>query len=424
MCRASLAEKVIAERDIRDRKVNVLSSIYRRWKEALENPTGWIYGEWTVIGPAGEHAPKPPGEQGPLWRCRCICGAERDIPASTLTRTSISPSMLSCGCRPDAEVLDELRAKWRQAQTGFVQAMGRHRRRGRERQFDEKWTQAMQLALCCFQPACVLCATTDDLTVHHVKPLSGGHGLEPGNAVRLCRACNSFIYMRKIDELSPDQARRLETAAAQFKEHWESGCTTPASETVTQAEKTPKAPDPALIALLQAVECGDDTALHALADWMQELGDSRASAVREVARGEAVVRETRGGVNEESHWVEFRLDGKRCGSSALVTRFPGDTEESLAQRVQEARRRLRSNEVWRRLGLTESQRDTLKQYLGINPMGRTATTEEIAQQMRKSVQTIQNRIDLALHRLTVPNPQIVMKAHNRPDSGQRKAGET
>jgi hypothetical protein len=208
--------------------------------------------------------------------------------------------------------------------------------------------------------------------------------------------------MRKTDELSPDQARRLETAAAQFKEHWESGCTSPAAESVTPAEKTPKAPDPALIALLQAVECGDDTALHSLADWLQERGDPRAPGVRDVAR-----------------W----LDDKGCGFSALVRRFPEETEESLAQRVQEARRRLRSNEVWRRLGLTESQRDTLKQYLGINATGRAVTIEEIAQQMRKSVQTIQNRIDLALHRLAVPNLQSVKKAHNRPDSGQRKAGE-
>src|SRR5262249_32425528 len=161
-------------------------------------------------------------------------------------------------------------------------------------------------------------------------------GLEPGNAVRLCLACNSFINTRDPRELSPGQARKLETAAAQFKEFWEGGCVTTEARTAAPAGDTLKLPDPDLIALLRAGECGDDNAIPALATWLEERGDPRASAIREVTR-----------------W----------GSSVTG-----------------------SYEVWRRLGLTWATSNTLKQYLGINPMGVAATVEEIAQREGKQVQ--------------------------------------
>ena len=99
-------------------------------------------------------------------------------------------------------------------------------RRSRERKCD-KWTLAMERSLRSFQPACVLCDIPNDLTTHHVRPLIGGHGLEPGNAVRLCRGCNSFIWIRPLSDLSTSQSNKLEMAAARFKEHWENGAATP-----------------------------------------------------------------------------------------------------------------------------------------------------------------------------------------------------
>jgi hypothetical protein len=194
--------------------------------------------------------------------------------------------------------------------------------------------------------------------------------------------------MRDPGELSPGQARKLETAAAQFKEFWEGGRVTPEARTAAPAaEDTPKVPDPALIALLRAVERGDDNAIPALASWLEERGDPRASALREVTRWEAGVTGTRTGANEG------------------LAKTPRDTDDSPAQLVRELRRRQQSEEVWRRLGLTWDHSNTLKQYLGINPMGVAATVEEIAKWERKRVQTIRNRIDLALHRLAVPRPR-------------------
>jgi hypothetical protein len=96
------------------------------------------------------------------------------------------------------------------------------------------------------------------------------------------------------------------------------------------------------VELLRAVERGEDNAVSVLSDWLKDRGDPRAAAIRE------------------------------------------------------------SSEVWERLGLTTAQSNSLKQYLGINPMGLAASVEEIARRAGKKVQTIRNRIQLALHRLSSP----------------------
>ncbi len=85
----------------------------------------------------------------------------------------------------------------------------------------------MERALRAFQPRCLICGTSEDLTNQHVRPVSRGHGLRPGNAVRLCRSCNSFIHNREASELTPDMAAKLESGAAAFKAHWAGGCVTP-----------------------------------------------------------------------------------------------------------------------------------------------------------------------------------------------------
>ena len=77
-----------------------------------------------------------------------------------------------------------------------------------------------------------------------------------------------------------------------------------------------------------------------------------------------------------------------------------------AQLVCELRRHRQSEEVWRRLGLSENQRNTLKQWLGINPMGVAASIEEIALREGKGVQAIRKRINSARHRVSVPTPHV------------------
>jgi uncharacterized protein (TIGR02996 family) len=353
MCRASLAEKIIAERAILDHKCNSLLTIYPRWKEALDNPSDWIYGEWTVLERVSR--PQAGRSRSPtLWRCRCKCGKEMDIPQDDLAKLGL-PTTLSCGCRPDTEIRADLARKRCEARKGFNEACHKAWRRADERLHDNKWTHDMERALRAFQPSCVLCPATDDLVTGHVQPLNEGHGKEPGNVVRLCRACNSFVHDRPPSQLSPGQARKIETAAVEFKKHWDSGCTTPRACATAPAGEILPSPDPALVSLLRSVESGEKTAILALADWLEERGDHRANAIREMQR--------------RRKWLNP------------------------------------SNEVWRRLGLSESQRNTLKLYLGIDSLRVGATIEEIARRHGKQVQTIRNTIDLALHKLTVGSPR-------------------
>jgi hypothetical protein len=243
------------------------------------------------------------------------------------------------------------------------------------------------------------------LKVDHVRPYIFGHSKEPGNVVRLCGACNAFKCSKDLSELTPEMAHNIQTAAAQFKEYWESGCAPLEARPVARAAETPKALDPALLALLRAVECGDDSDLSALAKWLEERGDPRANAIRELTELEAVVRDPRTGANGVTCSVDFLWHGIRRGTGFVDTpSSPGDTDDALAQRVRESRRRhLISHELWQRLGLTCEPWNTLKQYLGINPTGVTATIEEIAQREVTQVQIIRLRIDLALHCLTVPS---------------------
>lgn len=52
--------------------------------------TGKIFGDWTVLSRAENNH-----KQSSLWRCRCVCGKERDVNSQPLRESK----SLSCGCR-------------------------------------------------------------------------------------------------------------------------------------------------------------------------------------------------------------------------------------------------------------------------------------------------------------------------------------
>ena len=168
----------------------------------------------------------------------------------------------------------------------------------------------MERALRAFQPRCVLCGTSDDLTNQHIHPVSRGHGLRPGNAARLCRSCNSSINDRDVGELAPEMAGKLLDAAASFQAHWEGGCVASEVYAGAPADNTPKPPDPALVAILRAVE-HDDAGVLSLAAWLEERGDPRAAAIRDVA-----------GLRAEfsAPMVEGRKCPTACGSCGTASR--------------------------------------------------------------------------------------------------------
>ena len=159
-----------------------------------------------------------------------------------------------------------------------------------------------------------------------------------------CPAMSRLQFIHRCQDpgkLSPDLARKVEIAAAQFKEFWENGCATSANYTTAPAEETLQTPDPVLIALLRAVECDDDNAVLTLANWLEKCGDPRAGTMKEITRIEVVVTET---------WRE--ANKIICVCEGTYSRLVADTEEALAQQVQELRRRHRSQEVWKRLGVS------------------------------------------------------------------------
>jgi hypothetical protein len=421
-------ERVLAETDLLNQKNDPLRQQPCLCRKLEGELADFIFGLWTVIELADGGKRRAFIQRGlRLWKCRCACGTESAIQERDLT----SWQTLSCGCRPEQVISAELGSRHQRAWKSFSQAMRRIGRRER----DSRWTPEMDHALRTLQPACVVCGGATDLTTHHVRPFSEGYGLEPGNAVRLCRACNSFIGTADPSHLPPEMARKIARAAAKFKEYWESGCPAPKRRATAPAQKMPKLPNPALIGMLRAVQRGEDAAIPALASWLRKRRDPRARAIGDLARLEVVVKETQLDMypNEVHYSIVFRLDGKSSGGSLIGPRSPDDTEDSLARQVQEEVQRHRANEVWRRLGLSNNDVNALWQYLGIGPppcgmssrlankaqrlqqAGKTTpealpgdampggvSVAEIARREGVRVQTIRNRIAQALHRLATP----------------------
>jgi hypothetical protein len=55
--------------------------------------TGATFGNWTVLGPGGVHRKQR------HWKCRCVCGTEREVAAYPLTKGDST----SCGCIGNAK---------------------------------------------------------------------------------------------------------------------------------------------------------------------------------------------------------------------------------------------------------------------------------------------------------------------------------
>jgi hypothetical protein len=161
-------------------------------------------------------------------------------------------------------------------------------------------------------------------------------------------------------------AGKIETAAAQFKVFWESGCspTDQIAVAIAQMTLTPTARhekaislDPSFLAYMRAIAQGDDVAIRRLASWLEESGDIRASAVR-------AVREM----------------------------YSNET--------------VRAVKVWELFAenLSFDERETLRLWFGITPDGVGRSIQRIAQRSRKSEKTIRHRVDLALHKLRICLP--------------------
>ena len=155
------------------------------------------------------------------WECKCDCGNITSSQVSMLKCGHVK----SCGCynRESASIrLTSLLTKHGLSNTKEYNLAKAKVRKEMKKLHDSEWTPEMEYAIRQLFTACIFCGSTDKLAVDHVLPLSKGYGLKPGNAVILCKSCNSKKHDKDINTLSIEWQTSLIWNAFKFKDHWES----------------------------------------------------------------------------------------------------------------------------------------------------------------------------------------------------------
>jgi 5-methylcytosine-specific restriction endonuclease McrA len=162
---------------------------------------GYLTAE-TVVGKQGGHL---------VWQCSCVCGNYCRVAATNLK----TGKQQSCGCYRRQTCGNNFRTH---GLSHIFKSSGRYKqiRLERQRTYDNAWSHGLERQLRELQPTCVVCHATDNLSTDHVRPLSKGYGLQPGNAVRLCMSCNSQKHAKDLDELPLAVAEKIAAAAADF----------------------------------------------------------------------------------------------------------------------------------------------------------------------------------------------------------------
>lgn len=151
------------------------------------------------------------------YLCRCDCGTVRSVNTRSLT----TGNSQSCGCyhkEVSAEHARKYFTKHGLCKEPWYIRFLKHRRY----HSDRHWTAEMEALLFQLQPRCVVCGSSDKLEIDHVSPNIIGGSLEPGNAVVLCRSCNAIKHDKPTSKLSKDWRDKIESAARQFLDAWNS----------------------------------------------------------------------------------------------------------------------------------------------------------------------------------------------------------
>lgn len=169
---------------------------------------GMVFGRLTAItqSPRREH-----------WLLRCSCGQEVEVRTNQL----FSGHTNSCGCYQRDRVA-AINTTHGQSKTREYIAMKSRERLEKKKELDVSWTIEMDQALRIQQPLCVVCGSNEKLSIDHVRPLSRGFGLRPGNAVVLCGSCNSKKFNKPLHRLHTHVASKITKAAADFADAWAS----------------------------------------------------------------------------------------------------------------------------------------------------------------------------------------------------------
>lgn len=172
-------------------------------------PIGSKFGRWTVTGEQ-----EPQGKEK-IIPCRCDCGAEKTVFRQSLT----TGESKSCGCYHKEVSAETAREKF--TTHGLSGTSAYHIwQNNMRREADSEWTLEMTDFIFQVQPRCVACGSDEDLSIDHVYPVSKGGKLIPGNAVVLCRSCNSKKHDKEVWELSPGTAYAITRGALEFEHAW------------------------------------------------------------------------------------------------------------------------------------------------------------------------------------------------------------
>jgi 5-methylcytosine-specific restriction endonuclease McrA len=151
------------------------------------------------------------------WVCVCDCTKQTVVRGDFLRDGRVS----SCGCY-GLETLSKYRTKHGLSKTKEYLKSMQVRRRESEKSLDSQWSTAMEKSLSEFQPVCILCGNSIKMSTDHVKPLSKGYGLKPGNAVRLCLSCNIAKSNKSLDRLPVENHILLLHNTVHFLYYWNS----------------------------------------------------------------------------------------------------------------------------------------------------------------------------------------------------------
>lgn len=216
-----------------------------------------------------------------VWRCRCDCGNEKNVSRLSLVKGSCQ----SCGCYHKERTIESVRQDIAGEKFGGITALYRidkksngkcvwvcqcecgkilesnvarlrgteyplcracavkrsgikrrthglsktpeyirmiaNKRREMKIKLDAGWTPEMEIELTKMFPSCVVCGSSIKMETDHVRPLFLGYGLIPGNAVKLCKHCNSSKRHKDIDNLSDEMRIPIIASALKFKIYWE-----------------------------------------------------------------------------------------------------------------------------------------------------------------------------------------------------------
>lgn len=139
------------------------------------------------------------------WLCQCECGGTTQVSTGNLRAGLVK----SCGCLAK-ETARKLLLKHGLYSNQLYRNAYHRVRKEKKRHADKGWSPFLSWLLFNFYPACAVCGLSqtdhllkykESLHVDHVKPLSKGYGLCPGNAVLLCKLHNVSKFTKSLDEL-------------------------------------------------------------------------------------------------------------------------------------------------------------------------------------------------------------------------------